>query len=58
MRQLEEQQYKYIQCGRECHQLHEHVLVRELYTGHLGDIVHERFLRDECAEVADRGGQG
>src|SRR5580704_8156314 len=56
MWQLEKQQYN--QCRRERHERHEHVLGRNRHAGYLGDIVHERFLRDERAEVADPSGQG
>jgi hypothetical protein len=61
MWQLKEQQYD--ECGYECHERHErhdddHVLGRELYAGHLGDIVHKRFLRDELAEAIGRGREG
>lgn len=57
MWQLEEQQQQYQQCScGELHECHQYVLRWDGYTGHLGDIVHERFLRDERAEAADRGG--
>jgi hypothetical protein len=57
MWQLEEQQQQYEQCScGELHECHQYGLRWYGYTGHLGDIVHERFLRDERAEAADRGG--
>jgi hypothetical protein len=56
MWQLQEQQYNYKCCSQRHHERHQHVLRWDGYAGHLGDIVHERFLRDERAETAGSGG--
>lgn len=59
MWQLEKQQQQYQQrsCG-EFHECHEHVIGWNSDAGHFGDIVHQRFLGNECVEAADRAGQG
>jgi hypothetical protein len=56
--QLKDHHYYYNCCHRHHDRHHDCVHGRQLYAGHLGDIVHERFLRDELAEAAGLAGEG
>ena len=56
MWQLEEQQYH--NKFRQRYERHQYFIGWKRDTGHLGDIVHERLLGDELAEVAGRVGEG